>query len=482
LSPDTGTKNACESVENEVTYSPKLIRLRNRWTVDGLTPGKYPIGGSLNVGSAGWPSMTTLPDRFNHNGTLAFNGGGFMQYNGQALDTSLTGQALVEQVKQIRFNPGMSELGLANGNGVSSSTTLLANDATSAMVRQQGATFMIGGDVPHAWAGLGSLYKLKFSSGMTSQLKGGGGAAGSQSVSIIPWMTCGTIYHPSQGLFVTYDNTNGVRALTASEYYTGTVYGAAATVNVKASSLDLGTNHTQTINSYVTDPYFWGNTDIGPGSTLTVASGLVSFQGAGTIGDGTPANAGTLNFGTSEGIIWTAWQAYTPNVIGSLITGSGGLTTAGTNVMILKAANTYTGKTVVGAGILQIGDGTLTTSRLGVGNLEVTTGATLRIKSNVANGIADTAIVGLDNAGDVFFGRMELESGINETVAGLWLGGVCQPSGTYGSSSSSATYKYDSYFSGTGILTSQGGVAPVPEPTVLALLGLSGLLLGRRRR
>jgi fibronectin-binding autotransporter adhesin len=445
-------------------------------TVNGNTPGKYPIGGVLHIGNGGWPLVSTLPDRLNHNGAIVFNGGGFLEYSGQGLDPSLGNPVVLEQVKQIRFNPGMSEIRMLVGTN-SSGTTLLANDPSNALVRQQGATFMIGGDDANNWVGLGVVEKLKFNSGMASQLKGGGGAAGSQSVSIIPWMNAGTVYHPSQGLFVTYDDANGIRALTAGEYYTGTVYGAPATANVKDSDLNLGTNHAQTINSYTSSS--WGNTDIGPGSTLTVSSGLIKLDAQGSIGNGTPANAGTITFGSAEGILWSGWQAYNPNTVGSVIAGSGGLTIAGTNVMILKAANTYTGKTTVGAGILQIGDGTLTTSKLGAGNVEVCAGATLLIKARVTNAIADTADISLDDVGDVFYGMLSLESGINETVHGLILGGTGMPAGTYGSSTSAATYKLDNYFAGSGILTV---TAAVPEPATLTLLGTAGLFLLLARR
>ncbi|MGB2822285.1 MAG: hypothetical protein WBF17_14970, partial [Phycisphaerae bacterium] len=75
---------------------------------------------------------------------------------------------------------------------------------------------------------------------------------------------------------------------------------------------------------------------------------------------------------------------------------------------------------------------------------------TLRIKASVADAISDTATVSLDNTGDVFFGVIDLDGGINETVGGLRLGGVAQPAGTYGSSASAATHKPDRYFTGPG--------------------------------
>jgi autotransporter-associated beta strand protein len=416
---------------------------------------KYPCGGRFQLGSH-YPPVATLPDRLSHEGTLVFKGG-FFEYAGQGLAPQLQDKAVVEQVRQIQFLSGMSQIRLRNGNDVSSSTTLLANDPASGLVRQPGATLMIGGDDSRSAKGftgaLGVGEKFIIASGMAGFLKGGGGAAGSKSVSIIPWITLGTYYHPGQGKFVTYDSDKGIRCLTDAEYFTGAVLGCPPDSNFFGDNLNLGANHTQTINSFATES--WKNTDIGPGSTLTISSGVIRWgSGPGSIGDGEPANAGTINFGPAEGIIWTGFDTpYGPNTIGSVLTGTGGLTTAGNNVLVLKAANTYTGKTCVGSGILQVGDGKLTNSKLGNGDVEVAAGGTLCIKAKVVNAIADTATVTLGNTGEVFFGRLELESGVNETVAGLLLGDAAQPAGTYGSKDSAATHKLDNYFSGPGVLT-----------------------------
>jgi autotransporter-associated beta strand protein len=302
---------------------------------------------------------------------------------------------------------------------------------------------------------LGVAERFIVASGMEHFLRGGGGAPGSSNVSIIPWMTLGTIYHPGVEV-VTYDPTKGIRCLSAAEYDTTSVLGTPDR-NVRNVSLTLGVNKQQTINSFLTNS--WDNTDIGPGSTLTITSGFISFgMGAAcSIGNGDdPAAAGTINFGPAEGIIWAAFAAFRPSTIGSVITGTGGLTMAGTNTLILNGANTYTGKTYVGSGILQVGDGKRATARLGNGDIDVASGATLRIKASVANAIAPTAAVTLHRTGSLFFGRMDLESGINQEVRRLVLNDAVQPAGTYGSSASAADHKLDNYFNGPGMLTVKG--------------------------
>lgn len=74
---------------------------------------------------------------------------------------------------------------------------------------------------------------------------------------------------------------------------------------------------------------------------------------------------------------------------------------------------------------------------------------------------------------------VDLALGINETVNILLLNGVAQGPGTYGSSISSATFKNDNFFAGSGMIT-----VLIPEPTTarLLLLGLASLAARRRRR
>ena len=89
----------------------------------------------------------------------------------------------------------------------------------------------------------------------------------------------------------------------------------------------------------------------------------------------------------------------------------------------------------------------------------------------------DFIIAGGGTAATADVGYLNLGSGVNETVAGLFLNGLAQADGTYGSLASAAAFKSDEYFAGTGILT-----VAVPEPASLAALtGGIGLLMCRRR-
>jgi autotransporter-associated beta strand protein len=140
---------------------------------------------------------------------------------------------------------------------------------------------------------------------------------------------------------------------------------------------------------------------------------------------------------------------------GSLIVGAPG-NAADTGTLYLNGANTYSGGTTVNLGSLRVEGATAT---LGTGNVLVDgitsgTAGKLFISAGVSNAIADNqtlTLTGGGSAGSADVGFLDL--GINETVGGLVLGGVTKAPGTYGSLASSATFKDDEYFAGTGILT-----------------------------
>jgi RNA polymerase sigma factor (sigma-70 family) len=446
-----------------------------RYVVAGafINKDKYPRGGYLRLGGGtARPSPTSWYPRLNPKATLVLRGGGRFECQGQDLDEMAFFGAprpvVIEQVQQIQFLCGMSEFALTNGNFVSSATVLQITDPANPVVRQQGATVMMSGDglrtTQGYWAALGMAERVIVAGGMARHLKGAGGPPGSTRRSLIPWITIGTDHHPAEGGFATYDEGTGLHSLLEHDEYDRTLTGTPDR-NVKCDNLSLGSNKQQTVNSLTYGS--WGNSDIGAGSTLTITSGALMMGSMGGAAIGlTPGQGGTIDFGPAEGVIWPPFVTpYGKDIaIGSTIAGSGGLTKAGTSTLVLTAANTYTGRTCIGGGVLQVGDGTLATSRLGDGDVEVTPGATLHIKANVANAIADTATVVLQSAGTAFFGTLQLDPGIHETVAGLILEGREQPAGTYGGKESGAAIKLESYFSGPGILTVSGkGAAAKPK-------------------
>jgi len=153
--------------------------------------------------------------------------------------------------------------------------------------------------------------------------------------------------------------------------------------------------------------------------------------------------------------------------------------------LTLLGDNTYSGGTVALSGTVVISGAT---ADLGSGNVTIdavstlTQGATtftangrLTIETGVVNAISDSAtltLTGGSGAGNGDGGFATLNPGVNEVVGGLVLAGVMQGIGTYGSTSSAATFRNDEFFAGTGIVT------VIPEPAAASLLFASfGALL-----
>jgi len=154
----------------------------------------------------------------------------------------------------------------------------------------------------------------------------------------------------------------------------------------------------------------------GANSDLNIGTGNVTLSGHRTV---TVSNALTIL--TVGGVIGDGTQIY-------------GVTKAGAGTLKLTGDNTYNGNTTVSAGTLSLGDGTHNSSLDDDAIVSVATGAMLDL--NFASTNADS-------------------------VFQLQLGGSPAAVGTWGSTSSTADNKDDTYFSGTGVLNNLGGLAPV---------------------
>lgn len=458
------------------------VRSVSAINLNGAGSGTANLGGTLVVGNNS--NAAAIPNRLSDTAPISIRGGS-LNLIGQALVTTLGTPLVTEAIGPVNLQSGYSLLLLGQGSNTAGTTI------TSSMLnRSQGATLAArGGSLGlNATAMTVGTQKIFFSSGIAGEVKGGGGAAGTPTVSIIPWAVAdslnGSQANPS--FFATYD-ASGLRATIAAEYVnyaTGldtTTLDPASNVQ-SGSNFNVGTSGDVTVNSLRVNG---GNSPIARGGvpyTLNVTSGGVLLVTSGNgIGGTTPVNAGTLNFGAAEGVIWSLSTG--SNSITSVLAGSNGLTKAGTGALILGADNSYTGPTNVSGGTVQVGLGTFgsgaTTTPLadlGLGDVIVASGGTLGIRTGVVNAIGDLQTLTFHQDG-VLFGRAHLDTLVNESVASLVLGSTVMPIGTYGSTVSPALFKNDSYFFGAGIITVLG----IPEPSSLGLLALGGLSLRRRR-
>lgn len=394
------------------------------------------MGGGIHSGSA--TAFTNNPGQRLTRRCIRLNGGylvafGQVATTGTANDWQKGLEWVVDNVATMRFDTGYSYFSISRGGN-----TLGTMVNVTTLARNAGASVYL--------FGMHATNQNFLAANYADFLVGAGGEPGTTMMSMVPWMVVyvsGGFVNPAG--FATYDTNTGFRALDPSTEYTNLLT-AGPNHNVSVGSVTLASDAAVNALRYTGS----SASNMGAGRTLRVKSGGVFFTANnGAIGAAGSSLAGTLDFSTAEGVIWSV--ANNANGIGARITGTDGVTLAGSGTLTLTGNNAYTGTTHVGGGILRVGDDTYG-SRLGFGDVHVHAGATLWLSASSVDAIPDTAKLSIYRAG-IWTARVHLEAGVEEKVGALELGGTLQPGGTYGSSASPATYKLDEYFSGSGVVS-----------------------------
>lgn len=186
-----------------------------------------------------------------------------------------------------------------------------------------------------------------------------------------------------------------------------------------------GANH----GAFDTDLTFVGTLVVGGNSPLP---SLIHTTGTGPYANASLGSAGLpgTTFQVADVTSSADPDLTVTSVLRDVATYPSPLVKTGPGTMALEGANTYTGPTTVSAGVLVVNGGA----------------------------IADANSVVIDG------GKLGIAATANETVSALYYGGIQQIAGTYGSSTSSATFKDDTRFTGDGILTVTTG--PVTDPFI----------------
>ncbi len=205
----------------------------------------------------------------------------------------------------------------------------------------------------------------------------------------------------------------------AAQTLSGVMSGTGALEQTGAGTLTLTAANT-----------YSGATTIGSGSTLTVS-------GIGQLGNGSYAgnitDSGTLNFNVSV-----------VQILSGVISGPGVLIQNGSSTLTLKGANTYSGGTTINSGILE---GNTAGSIAG----NVTVNATGALQMDVPTAMSAGASLTLPSSPS---SAANLNYSGTQPILALNFGQIPQATGTWGSTSSTATYKNAAFNSSTSGLLS----------------------------
>jgi autotransporter-associated beta strand protein len=196
-----------------------------------------------------------------------------------------------------------------------------------------------------------------------SEFVGGGGAAGTQHISILPYAAGAANASDNGSSLVTYD-AGGFRPLTTAEYYGADLAPTDATVNVRLTGAAGPTvnNATTTMNALVlANDGGLNDASVAGTGTLNITSGVIIAAPA-SAGQNTPVGlSNNIAFGAAEGIIYTVGTGGL-RITGNL-TGSNGLTRTGngpstpsnnTDVLVLTGDNSgLSGPLTINAGVLE---------------------------------------------------------------------------------------------------------------------------------
>ena len=408
------------------------------------------LGGGVHVGqnsNTGTNPGQLLPYR-----RVTFNGGYMVRSSlnataGTANDWQQGLEWAQDDIDVLDFHSGYNFLEVGAGGNTPGTKVNVAT-----LARSRGASVYL--------FGVNDVRKNLLAANISEFLKGAGGSAASTTMSVIPWAgvyTSGGYVSPAG--FATYEAVTGFRALDRSTEYATSIT-AGSTHNVSVNEVTLAAD--ATVNALL---FTGGSDNIGSGRTLTISSGGIFFTGSGTIGASGNAAAGTLDFGVEEGVV--SVHANNASTIGAVIAGVNGLSKIQTGTLTITGNNTVQGPVHVGGGTLRVGDGTYA-SNLSSGDVDVHAGAKLRISCD--NAIVNSATVRLYHLGpNLYFGKMEIDPGRNETVRFLFLGDEPMAAGTYGGTGSGATNILPNHFTGTGILTVSSNAAALGGTTLIVI-------------
>jgi autotransporter-associated beta strand protein len=342
---------AAQTLTGANTYTGATAVRAGGLTLSGADGG---ILGSTNVsvapgGTLTLTNTTTLPTnadgRLNNNTVLSL-GGTFL------LSSSSAGLSSNEVITTLQIPSDTA----ATVSLTAGTTSFAQLSAQSLLVGPRATVLFRGTTLGSGVPGTNNTTNVVFTTAPT--LVGGGGAAGTPNVSILPFAFGDSSGSGNGNNLVTYDGTNGVRLLNTTTEFALTMAAVTGTTNNVRLTADETTSSSQTINALtvftpsgsMSNPRTLTGT---AGTTLTIGTGLVllATTNTNTASNLTITGYDALNFG-STAVLHVGGSTTPRAVIQTPLNGSQGLIKAGNGVLEIAAANNITGGLVLGNGTL----------------------------------------------------------------------------------------------------------------------------------
>ena len=237
--------------------------------------------------------------------------------------------------------------------------------------------------------------------------------------------------------------------------------------HVGASSLNsFASSTTSTISGVALSPLRQGNTrfEVAAGTTssgidLDIQS-VIKNSGSGNAANAvlTISGGGTVAFSGANTITGSATQ-YIAVSTGTLMVGNGGTTGTLGSMNVTNNATLSFNRSDAAGTFSNIISGVGQVKQIGSGTTSLTGANTYTGDTTVAAGILAVNGSAIPNAGKLVITGGKVQPTGTEVVNTLFFGGVQQAAGTWGSTASAATYKDDTRFSGTGVVSVTTGPA-----------------------
>jgi len=280
--------------------------------------------------------------------------------------------------------------GGTTGSLSGSSSISVSSGATLAFSRSN--TITQGTDFNSVISGAGNLTKL--SSG-TLVLSGSNTYTGTTSINAgtLQIGASGTMGSLSASSAIT-GSAGGTLAFNRTDTYGGnvsnTIGGGIAVTQLGTGTVTLAGSNTFTgTTRIVAGGLTLGNVSALQNSTLDMNTGDAGTLGFGLTGTNTYVIGnliGSRNIATSGSVVLSVGGNGTSGTFSGVVGGGGGFTKTGAGMLMLAGANTYTGTTTIGGGVLQanVADAASTSGALGNGGSIRFTGGTLQYTASSA--------------------------------------------------------------------------------------------------